>query len=195
MEPTKETTLTAKQKRFAQEFCIDLNRTQAAIRAGYSMSTAYSIGSRLLRNVEIQKYISEIQNDLEKASGITKLKVLNGFSEIAFSNISRLHNSWIQRKDFDLIPDIDKAAIQEISTKTIKRNDGTNNDPVLVDVEYVRVKLYDRLTALTKISDLLGFFEPTKFDISSKIDRLSDDDVDRLADQIFSQAIANGKHL
>lgn len=49
--------MTEKQKRFCDEYLIDLNATQAAIRAGYSERTAYSIGQRLMKNVEIKSYI------------------------------------------------------------------------------------------------------------------------------------------
>ena len=51
--------MTERQKRFCEEYLIDLNATQAAIRAGYSPRTAASIGQRLLRNVEIKTHISE----------------------------------------------------------------------------------------------------------------------------------------
>lgn len=51
--------LSAKQKRFADEYLIDTNATQAAIRAGYSKRTAYSQGQRLLKHVEIKGYIDE----------------------------------------------------------------------------------------------------------------------------------------
>ena len=47
--------LTEKQKKFVDEYLIDLNATQAAMRAGYSEKTARSIGQRLLTNVDIQK--------------------------------------------------------------------------------------------------------------------------------------------
>ena len=49
--------LTHKQQRFIEEYCVDFNATQAAIRAGYSEKTAYSIGQRLLKNVEIKAAI------------------------------------------------------------------------------------------------------------------------------------------
>ena len=56
-----------KQQRFADEYLIDTNATQAAIRAGYSKKTAYSQGQRLLKDVEVQDYIKtkaeELQND------------------------------------------------------------------------------------------------------------------------------------
>ena len=55
--------MTAKQKRFGDEYCVDLNQTQAAIRAGYSKKTAYAIGWENLRKPEIQKYIEERLNE------------------------------------------------------------------------------------------------------------------------------------
>lgn len=51
--------LTNKQKRFADEYLVDLNATQAAIRAGYSEKTARSQGQRMLTNVDIKTYIEE----------------------------------------------------------------------------------------------------------------------------------------
>lgn len=52
-EGGKAVALTAKQRRFVEEYLVDLNATQAAIRAGYSAKTAYSQAERLLRNVEV----------------------------------------------------------------------------------------------------------------------------------------------
>ena len=58
--------LNDKQKRFFQEYLIDTNATQAAIRAGYSQKTAYSQGQRLLKNVEGQKLLQEMMAEKEK---------------------------------------------------------------------------------------------------------------------------------
>lgn len=52
-------TLSNKQRLFVEEYIIDLNATQAAVRAGYSEKTAYSQGQRLLKNVEIQTALKE----------------------------------------------------------------------------------------------------------------------------------------
>lgn len=57
-----ESKLTERQKRFVEEYLIDLNATQAAIRAGYSEKTAQEQSSRLLSNVMIQNAIKESQN-------------------------------------------------------------------------------------------------------------------------------------
>lgn len=51
--------MTDKQKRFCDEYLVDFNATQAAIRAGYSKKTAYSIGDENLRKPELKKYIDE----------------------------------------------------------------------------------------------------------------------------------------
>lgn len=59
-----EDAVTPKQKRFCDEYLIDTNATQAAIRAGYSEKTAYSIGQRLLKDVEVAAYIEERANEI-----------------------------------------------------------------------------------------------------------------------------------
>lgn len=51
--------VTEKQKRFCDEYLTDLNATQAAVRAGYSNKTAYSIGEENLRKPEIKEYIEK----------------------------------------------------------------------------------------------------------------------------------------
>lgn len=51
--------MTAKQQRFCDEYLIDLNVTQAAIRAGYSEKTAYSIGAENLKKPKLKKYIED----------------------------------------------------------------------------------------------------------------------------------------
>lgn len=51
--------MTEKQKRFCDEYLIDLNATQAAIRAGYSPKSAYSTGFKLIKTAAVKKYIDE----------------------------------------------------------------------------------------------------------------------------------------
>lgn len=62
--------LTPKQQRFVDEYLIDLNATQAAIRAGYSKKTAYSQGQRLLKHVEVSQQIATAAAEHTKAAGI-----------------------------------------------------------------------------------------------------------------------------
>ena len=77
--------LTAKQKRFCEEYVLDWNATQAAIRAGYSEKTAYSIGHESLKKPELQEYIESIQVDLAKLAGVSFLRNLNTLRDIAYS--------------------------------------------------------------------------------------------------------------
>jgi len=63
--------LTDKQKKFCNEYLIDLNATQAAIRAGYSKKTADIIGHENLRKPNIEKYIKERQDKAQERNEIT----------------------------------------------------------------------------------------------------------------------------
>ena len=73
--------LTDKQKRFVEEYLVDLNATQAAIRAGYSEQTSYSIGQRLLKKVEVQEAIQQAQNKRSERTQITQDEVIRRLIE------------------------------------------------------------------------------------------------------------------
>lgn len=77
--------LNEKQKRFCEEYMIDMNATQAAIRAGYSQKTSYSIGQRLLKKVEAQEYITELKQKQIERVEITADRVLTEIAKIAFA--------------------------------------------------------------------------------------------------------------
>lgn len=64
-----------KQKNFAQEYIKDKNATQAAIRAGYSEKTAYSIGQRLLKNVEIKNHINDLLDEVRKENILSAIEI------------------------------------------------------------------------------------------------------------------------
>lgn len=81
-----------KQAAFVQQYLIDKNATQAAIRAGYSARTASSAGERLLRNVEIWQAIERGVSDLAGRLGITAERVLLERSRLAFFDPRKLFN-------------------------------------------------------------------------------------------------------
>lgn len=83
----KTAKLTEKQQRFVEEYLIDLNATQAAIRAGYSAKTADQQGSRLLANVKVQQAISVAMAERSKRTGINQDRVVLELARIAFVNI------------------------------------------------------------------------------------------------------------
>ncbi len=70
--------LTPKQQRFVEEYLIDLNATQAAIRAGYSEKTAQEIGSENLSKPMVAKAIAEAQEKLSNKAQVTVEMVVNG---------------------------------------------------------------------------------------------------------------------
>lgn len=72
-----------KQRRFVQEYLVDLNATQAAIRAGYSAKTAYSQGQRLLKHVEVAAAIAKGKQKRSDALELTQDDVVRGLHEIA----------------------------------------------------------------------------------------------------------------
>ncbi|HDR0955907.1 TPA: terminase small subunit [Pasteurella multocida] len=77
-----KTKLTDKQKRFVEEYLIDLNATQAAIRAGYAEKAANREGSRLLSNVDIQEAIQKAQNTRAERVQISQDDVLRDLMEL-----------------------------------------------------------------------------------------------------------------
>ena len=81
--------LNAKQRRFVDEYLIDLNATQAAIRAGYSKKTAAQIGEKLLRKVEIQSEIAKRQQKRSLRTEISQDRVLTELARIGFADIRK----------------------------------------------------------------------------------------------------------
>lgn len=155
----KKLELTGKQKRFCEEYIFDFNGTRSAKAAGYSEDTAAEIASENLTKPNIQAYIKELQSDLEKTSGISRLRVLREHEKLAFSSIAHLHNTWIERKEFDALTDEQKSGIAEIQTQTRFEKDYSGDDPegTVMQVDYVKIKLYDKQKALDSISKMLGF--------------------------------------
>ncbi|MNC39968.1 Terminase small subunit [compost metagenome] len=78
--------LTAKQQLFVKEYLIDLNATQAAIRAGYSAKTAEQQASRLLSNVKVQEAIQKAMSKRAEKVEIKAERVLQRWIDIAFAD-------------------------------------------------------------------------------------------------------------
>lgn len=76
------TKLTDKQELFCREYLVDLNATQAAIRAGYSENTASEQGARLLVNVKVQNYIQELKQQRNERNKVNADYVLKRLVEI-----------------------------------------------------------------------------------------------------------------
>lgn len=141
--------MTNKQKRFCEEYLIDLNATQAAVRAGYSTSTAGAIGAENLKKPQIRACIDKSLAEQSKRTGVTADRVVRELAKVAFVNSDDV-------VDFDsatVKPDASKddtAAIASVRVKTIPTKDGDG-----VERE---IKLADKLKALELLGKRYGLF-------------------------------------
>lgn len=78
--------LTEKQKRFCEEYLVDLNATQAALRAGYKGKTVRSTASENLAKPDIQKYLKQLMEERSERTEITADDVLNELKKVAFAD-------------------------------------------------------------------------------------------------------------
>ena len=87
-------TLTAKQERFVQEYLVDLNATQAAIRAGYSEKSAYQTAFETLKKPEIQDAIAAAQKARAERTEVTQDDVIRGLlNEAEFTGDGASHSA------------------------------------------------------------------------------------------------------
>lgn len=154
--------LPIKQQRFVDEFLIDMNGTQAAIRAGYSARSADVTASRLLANAKVQAYLSERRDDLQKTTQITQERVLLEFAKIAFFDPRKLFD-----RDGHLRPihelDADTASVIAGLDVVSIGNDDTGEGQI------TKLKFNSRQAALDSIGRHLGMFKD-KIEINGEID-------------------------
>lgn len=165
-------TINPKQSRFVDEYLVDLNATQAAIRAGYSAATAYSQGQRLLKHVEVAAEIAKRRQKITDKLELTAEGVVAELAKIGFSDL---------RKAFDdegrLLPPgqwPDDFALAVSSVEVVTRSlPGEGDDELDAQphggalarrrnpkVEYVhKLRLWDKRAALVDLGKHLGMFK------------------------------------
>ncbi|MCD7998984.1 MAG: terminase small subunit [Clostridiales bacterium] len=139
--------MTQKQKRFIEEYLIDLNATQAAIRAGYSPDTAYSIGQENLNKPEIKTHIDRAMAERSKRTGVNAERVIQELAKIAFVNATEVIDPKTATVKEDALPE-DTAAIQSVKVKTFGE-DGLERE----------IKMADKLKALELLGKHLGMYQ------------------------------------
>lgn len=152
--------LTSKQARFIDEYMIDLNATQACIRAGYSARTADRIGPELLGKTCVQAALSVRMKDREKRTEITQDKVLSELAKIGFADI---------RKAVEWGPEV--MIVDEETGETAVSNGVALVPSVKIDndtaaaiseisqtAQGIKIKLHDKRAALVDIGRHLGIF-------------------------------------
>ena len=152
--------MTRKQDRFVKEYLIDLNATQAAIRAGYSPKTANEQGARLLANVSVQEAIAKAMAERSKRTGISQDRVIQELARIAFVNPQNVINPKDASVKADATED-DLACIQSVKVKTMDGEKGKS-----VERE---VRLNDKMKALELLGKHLGMFKD-KLEVDADMD-------------------------
>ncbi|SDN14836.1 terminase small subunit [Acetanaerobacterium elongatum] len=141
--------MTAKQKRFCEEYLVDLCATQAAIRAGYSVESAASIGSENLRKPEIRAHIDKALAERSKRTGINSERVLRELARVAFVNPVEVVDTRQATVKEGATAD-DTAAIASVKVKTIPTAEGTGIER--------EIKFADKLKALELLGRHMGMF-------------------------------------
>ena len=142
--------LTAKRKKFVEEYLIDLNATQAAIRAGYSTESAKEIGCENLTKPNVKVEIDKAIAERSRRTGINQDRVLRELAKIAFVNpgdVINLNQATVKSdaKEEDL------AAIASVKIKNIPTEDG--------EITEREIKLCDKLKALDLLGKHLGIYD------------------------------------
>lgn len=151
--------LSPKQQRFCDEYLIDLNATQAAIRAGYSPKTAAQQAARLLTNVKIQEYIQAKRQKTANKMDITRDRILEELSLIAFGDAKALFDQEGNLRKIHEMPDNVSRSIASVEVDEISEYDHGRKVPVGLTK---KIKLWDKLRAIEQISKILGYNAPEK---------------------------------
>ena len=155
--------LTEKQKLFVQEYLIDLNATQAAIRAGYKATkknTFEVIGYQLLQKTSVSEQIQLAMAERSRRTGINQDRVIQELARIAFVNPQNVINSEDASVRADASED-DLACIQSVKVKTMDGDKGSS-----VERE---VRLADKMRALELLGKHLGMFKD-KIELDADMD-------------------------
>ena len=143
--------LTPKQTRFVAEYLIDLNATQAAIRAGYSQKNAQSIGYQLLQKTPVQVAIQAGQTKQLAGAELSAARVLEEIRRLAFADARDIYDDHGNLKPMSEWSPEAAATVSGIETivKNAKAGDGVT-DTVL------KVRRWDKPKALECLAKHFG---------------------------------------
>lgn len=147
--------LNTRQQQFCLEYLIDLNATQAAIRAGYASANAHVTGPRLLANVSIQAEIQRLRLERAERTQISADRVLQELAALAFSDLGQIVDFSTPVPRLRPGGTIPESARRCISAIKIRREATPGDDPPTDVIEF---KLWSKTDALEKIAKHLGMF-------------------------------------
>lgn len=142
--------LTAKQQRFCEEYLIDLNGTQAAIRAGYSTNSANELAAETLAKPSIKAEIQRLMALRSNRTQVTKDDVINRLNEIANADLFVILKA-AQNEQYDSLSVADRRSVKAIKIRTSKTKDGGYT-------EDISIQLHDVVKPLELLGKHLGMF-------------------------------------
>lgn len=145
--------LNEKQKQFCREYLIDLNATQAAIRAGYSEKTAKEIASQHLTKLNVQNYISELKEKRNKRVQITQDEVLKKL--LIWLNSDITETIGLNQQQIKELPIEVRRLIT--SYKRTVRTVPTSNG--VVEEENIELKFVSKEKAIEMVNRHIGFYD------------------------------------
>ena len=148
--------LTDKQRRFVDEYLIDLNATQAAIRAGYSAKTANVIGPENLVKPRIATEIQMRMKAREQRTEITQDMVLREYAKLAFLDPRRFYDTNGGLIPIHSLPADVAAALSSMELTVARSGNDADGKPEYEDVK--KIKFIDKKGALDSIARHLGMF-------------------------------------
>lgn len=150
--------LNDQQQKFCDQYLIDFNGTQAAIRVGYSKKTASSIAHELLKKPEIQAYLQSKKKKATKKAELSQKRVLLELARISFSDIRNYFNEDGTPKKISELTDEAAAALasSDIEIRAGRIVKGKAQEP---SVTINRLKLWDKMKALEMLAKHYHIFD------------------------------------
>lgn len=149
---------TEKQKRFCEEYVVDLNATQAAIRAGYSKRSAKVLAVAALTKVNVQNYIAELQSDIQERNKLKGDDVVQELKALGYWNIQDFIDEGNVIKDITKLPRELTKSVVGIKTKTVYLPNPDGSGPPIEEIT-TELKMVDKRAALVDLGKHLGIFE------------------------------------
>lgn len=156
--------LTKRQLLFCQEYCVDFNGTQAAIRAGLSEKSAKVQASRLLTKDNIRTEVKRITTERLTQIGVNPLRILTEYTRIAFGDLRKLYDENGRLKAPHELTDEEAAMLSSIEVYEEFGYDKEGEKTHIGDTK--KVKLWDKPKALEALARHLSLFAD-KIDITS----------------------------
>ena len=150
--------LTAKQVRFVDEYLVDFNATQAAIRAGYKANTAHVIGAENLRKPKIAEEIARRQKDLQRRTEVSQDRVIRELARIAFANIADYIHVETQTRTKDDGTEVTYQTVMFNETQELSADQRAALAVVKQSVNGFELKLHDKIKALELLGRHIGMF-------------------------------------